>query len=48
MLEVMIGSIWPERDRKMCKKDRSIAIAHGLEDICEVEPAENRKKRKKK
>ena len=30
-------TIWPERVRDVCRKDRSIAIAHGLEDICEVE-----------
>jgi hypothetical protein len=27
-------SIWPERVTKKCKKDLSMAIAHGLEDIC--------------
>jgi hypothetical protein len=31
-------SLWPDRVREKCKKDRSLAIAHGLEDICEVEP----------
>jgi hypothetical protein len=41
-------SIWPDRVREKCKTDRSIAIAHGLEDICEVEPPEKGKKRKKK
>jgi len=30
-------TIWPERVRDVCRKDRSIAGAHGLEDICEVE-----------
>ena len=29
-------SIWPERVKKKCVKDLSMAIAHGLEDICEV------------
>lgn len=28
--------IWPDRAEKVCKADRSIAIAHGLEAICEV------------
>ena len=37
-------TIWPERVREVCKKDRSIAIAHGLEDLCEVEAPESRKK----
>lgn len=44
-------SLWPERVREKCKKDRSLAIAHGLEEICEV-PSPNakagkRSKRKK-
>ena len=29
-----------------CRKDRSIAIAHDLEDICEVEPKAVKKKAK--
>ncbi|RLB13284.1 MAG: hypothetical protein DRG35_07205, partial [Deltaproteobacteria bacterium] len=36
--------LWPERVREVCKKDRSIAIAHGLEDLCEVEPPKSTKK----
>lgn len=31
-------SIWPKRVEEACKKDRSIAIAHNLEHLCEVEP----------
>ena len=31
-------SIWPDRVREKCKTDRSIAIAHDLEEICEVQP----------
>src|SRR5207249_451955 len=27
----------PDEVREKCKKDRSLAIAHGLEDLCEVE-----------
>jgi hypothetical protein len=30
--------------RDVCKKDRSIAIAHGLEDICEIEAPASKKK----
>ena len=30
-------TIWPERVRDVSKRDRSIAIAHGLEELCEVE-----------
>lgn len=28
--------LWPERVREKCRTDRSLAIAHGLESICEV------------
>jgi hypothetical protein len=38
-------SIWPERVRKKCVKDLSMAIAHGLEDICEVKPKEKVEKK---
>ena len=37
-------TIWPDRVREVCKKDRSIAIAHGLEELCEVKPPDNKKK----
>ncbi len=40
-------SIWPDRVRAKCRKDRSVAIAHDLEDICEVEPKAVKKKSKK-
>lgn len=40
-------SIWPDRVRKKCVKDLSMAIAHGLEDICEVKPKEKKKRIKK-
>jgi hypothetical protein len=40
-------SIWPDRVRKKCVKDLSMAIAHGLEDICEVKPKEKKKVEKK-
>jgi hypothetical protein len=30
-------SLWPERVRKVCQTDRSIAIAHGLESLCKIE-----------
>jgi len=35
-------SIWPDRVTKKCKKNLSLAIAHGLEEICEVKPKENK------
>jgi hypothetical protein len=37
-------AIWPERVREVCKRDRAIAIAHGLEELCEVVAPEPRKK----
>lgn len=40
-------SIWPERVEKVCKKDRSIAIAHSLEHLCEAAPPKAKSKRKK-
>lgn len=39
--------IWPKRVREKCKKDLSLAIAHGLEQICEVKPKETKKRVKK-
>jgi hypothetical protein len=41
-------SIWPERVAKACEKDRSLAIAHGLEHLCKVEPPKAKKKAKSK
>ncbi|OPY52581.1 MAG: hypothetical protein A4E49_01815 [Methanosaeta sp. PtaU1.Bin112] len=28
--------LWPDRVKEACRKDRSIAIAHGLEDLCQT------------
>jgi len=41
-------TIWPDRVKDVCKKDRSIAIAHGLEELCEVKAPEKKAKRGKK
>jgi hypothetical protein len=41
-------SVWPGRVEKVCERDRSIAIAHGLEHLCKVEPPKPKKKRGKK
>jgi hypothetical protein len=41
-------SIWPERVEEACKKDRSIAIAHGLEAICQTKVPDQKKKGKRK
>jgi hypothetical protein len=38
-------SIWPDRVAQKCKKDLSMAISHGLEDICEVKPKEKKEKK---
>lgn len=37
--------LWPGRVKELCRKDRSLAIAHGREDLCEIEPS-NSKRRK--
>ena len=41
-------TIWPDRVKEVCKKDRSIAIAHSLEELCEVKAPEKKAKRGKK
>lgn len=40
--------LWPERVQEACRKDRSIAIAHGREDLCEVEPPKALRKKQVK
>ena len=40
--------IWPDRAKEVCKKDRSIAIVHGLEELCDVKAPEKKAKRRKK
>jgi hypothetical protein len=37
-------SIWPKRVREKCKKDKSLAIAHDLEELYEEQVAEPKKK----
>jgi hypothetical protein len=40
-------TLWPDRVREKCRTDRSLAIAHGLEDLCEVKaPVKKEKKAK--
>nr|HPM11570.1 hypothetical protein [Paludibacter sp.] len=41
-------SIWPERVEEVCKKDRSIAIAHNLEHLYEPAASKEKTKRRKK
>lgn len=41
-------SLWPDRVREKCKTDRSIAIAHGLENLCEVKAQVKKAKKSKK
>ncbi len=41
-------SIWPDRVKEKCKTDRSIAIAHDLEHLCEVEIKKPKKKKIRK
>ena len=40
-------SIWPDRVRKKCMKDLSMAIAHGLENLCEVKAKPKAEKKTK-
>ena len=40
-------SIWPDRVRDKCRHDKSLAIAHGLEDLYEAPPDQPRKKRER-
>ena len=41
-------SIWPDRVREKCQTDRSLAIAHNLEDLCTIEPPKPKTKRQRK
>jgi hypothetical protein len=41
-------SVWPDRVREKCKKDRSLAIAYGLEAICEQNTPEAKATGKKR
>jgi len=41
-------TLFPARVREKCKTDRSIAIAHGLEDLCQVQAPVPKKKTSKK
>ncbi len=40
-------AMWPERVLEVCKKDRSIAIAHGKEELCPAAPVRGTRGRKK-
>ena len=40
-------TIWPARVEKACEKDRSLAIAHGLEHLCKIELPKAKKRGKK-
>ena len=41
-------AIWPERVRETCRRDRSIAIAHGLEELYEERSAPQRHARRRR
>lgn len=41
-------SLWPDRVREKCKHDKSLAIAHGLEELYEEPPTTAGKKRGRK
>ena len=38
-------ALWPDRVREKCKHDRSLAIAHDLEALCEIQAPVPKKKR---
>jgi hypothetical protein len=38
-------TVWPDRVKETCRRDRSIAVAHGLEDLCEVVTSVTQKRR---
>ncbi len=38
-------TIWPARVEEVCKTDRSVAIAHGLEHLCKIEASKAKTKR---
>lgn len=40
-------SMWPERVTEACRRDRSIAIAHGKEDLCPAAPPKAKRGLKK-
>jgi len=39
-------TLWPDRVREKCESDRSLAIAHGLEELCTVKAPEKKAKKK--
>jgi hypothetical protein len=41
----MALNIWPERVKQICRRDRSIAIAHGLEELYEAPATETKPRR---
>jgi hypothetical protein len=41
-------SLWPDRVREKCKHDKSLAIAHGLEELYQEPPTTAGKKRGRK
>jgi hypothetical protein len=43
----MALNVWPERVKQVCRGDRSIAIAHGLEELYEASVTEARPRRRR-
>jgi hypothetical protein len=44
----LASSIWPDRVREQCRHDKSLAIAHGLEDLYEAPPEQPRPSRRRR
>jgi len=47
-LGALAYAIWPNRVKEKCRTDLSLAIAHGLDDLCETEPKKTKKRKKQK
>ncbi len=47
-LGALAYAIWPDRVKEKCRTDLSLAIAHGLDDLCETQPKKTKKRKKQK
>jgi hypothetical protein len=41
-------TVWPDTVKAVCRNDRSVAIAHGLEELCEIERPDAERSGKRK
>jgi len=47
-LGVLAYAIWSNCVKEKWRTDLSLAIAHGLDDLCETEPKKTKKRKKQK